>query len=92
MEEAFNLEWSWREELNRGGFECTILVHILAGANLVNIQSKKKLHWRMVDTISAMNNEVEFVALAHNLLLRKVTKGEDRQLYRNMISSVQVSP
>jgi hypothetical protein len=42
MEEALNLEWSWREELNRGGFECTILVHVLVGANLVNIQSKKK--------------------------------------------------
>ncbi len=39
-----------------------------------------------------MNNEVEFVASTHNLLLRKVTKGEDRQLYKKMISSVQVSP
>jgi hypothetical protein len=29
----------------------------------------------MFDEISAMNNEVEFVAPAHNLLLRKVTKG-----------------
>ncbi len=51
-------------------------------------KARKKLHWRMLDAISAMNNEVEFVALAHNLPLRKVTEGDDRQLYKNMISSV----
>jgi hypothetical protein len=45
----------------------------------------------MLDVISAMNNEVEFVAPAHNLLLKKVTNREDCQLYMNMISSVQVS-
>jgi hypothetical protein len=42
----------------------------------------------MLDAISAMNNEVEFVAPAHNLLLRKVIKGKNHQLYKNMISSV----
>jgi len=42
----------------------------------------------MLGAISAMNNEVEFSALAHNLLLRKVTEGDDCQLYRNMISNV----
>jgi hypothetical protein len=41
--QAFNLEWNWKEEPKRGGFECTILTHVLAGANLVNIQIKKKL-------------------------------------------------
>ncbi len=92
MEEALNLEWSWKEEPNRGGFECTILTHVPAGANPINIQSKKKLHWRMLDVISAMNNEVEFICLGHNLLLRKVTKGKNRQLYMFMILSVQVSP
>jgi hypothetical protein len=40
---AFNLEWNWREEPNRGGSECTILVHIPIGTNPVNIQSKKHL-------------------------------------------------
>jgi len=44
----------------------------------------------MFDAISTMNNEVEFVALAHNLPLRKVIEGDDYQLYMNMISSVQV--
>jgi hypothetical protein len=75
MEEALNLEWRWKEEPNRGGFECTILAHVLAGVNPINIQSKKKLHWRMLDAISAMNNEVEFVASTHNLILIKVTEG-----------------
>jgi len=42
----------------------------------------------MFDTISTMNNEVEFTTPTHNLLLRKVTEGEDGQLYKNMISSV----
>jgi hypothetical protein len=42
MEEALNLKWSWREEPNKGGFKCTILTHVPARANLVNIQSKKK--------------------------------------------------
>jgi hypothetical protein len=46
----------------------------------------------MLGAISAMNNEVEFAALAHNLPLRKVTEGDDYQLHRNMISNVQVSP
>jgi hypothetical protein len=46
----------------------------------------------MLDVISAMNNEVKLAAPAHNLLLRKVAKGDDHQLYMNMISSVQVSP
>jgi hypothetical protein len=46
----------------------------------------------MFDAILAMNDEVEFVALIHNLLLIKVTKGEDFQFYMNMISGIQVSP
>jgi hypothetical protein len=76
MEETLNLVWSWREELNRGGFKCTILTHIHALANPVNIQNKKKLHWRMFEIISIMYNEVEFVVSTHNLLLKKAIEGE----------------
>jgi hypothetical protein len=32
----------------------------------------------MLDIISIMNNEVEFVASTRNLLLRKVIEGENR--------------
>jgi len=88
MEETFNLDWSWKEEPNKGGFECTILAHVPVRANPINIQNKKKVQWRMFDAISAMNNEVEFTAPAHNFLLKKVIEGKDRQFYRNMISSV----
>jgi hypothetical protein len=88
MEGALNLKWSWKEELNRGCFEFIILAHVPIGINLVSIQSKKKIHWRMLDAILAMNNEEKFAALAHNLLLRLFIKREDRQLYRNMILSV----
>jgi len=38
-----------------------------------------------------MHNEVEFVALAHKFLLKKRFEGEDRQLYKNMITNVQTS-
>jgi hypothetical protein len=37
MENALKLEWSWREEPNKGGSKCTILAHVLVGANFVNI-------------------------------------------------------
>jgi hypothetical protein len=46
----------------------------------------------MFDAISTMNNEVEYVAPTHIFFLRKVIEGENCQLYRNMISSVQVFP
>jgi hypothetical protein len=46
----------------------------------------------MLDIISTMNKELEFAAPAHNFLLKKVIEGKDCQLYRNMISSVHVSP
>jgi hypothetical protein len=42
--QLFNLEWTWREEPNKGGFECTILAHVLVKINPINIQNKKKIH------------------------------------------------
>jgi hypothetical protein len=38
-----------------------------------------------------MNNEAEFVASAHNLLLKKRIEGEDRQSHINMTFNAQVS-
>jgi hypothetical protein len=60
LKDQFSLEWSWQEELSRGGSECTILAHILIGSNPVSIQNKKHLHWKAVKSISSMNNEIEF--------------------------------
>jgi hypothetical protein len=44
LKDQLSLEWSWQEELSRGGSECTILAHIPIGSNLVSIQNKKHLH------------------------------------------------
>jgi hypothetical protein len=70
LKDQLSLEWSLREEPSRGGIECTILAHIPTGPNLVNIQNKKHVHWKALESISSMNNEIEFVALAHSLLLK----------------------
>jgi hypothetical protein len=92
LKEALNLEWSGREEPNRGGSECTILAHVPAGSNPVSIQSKKHLHWKVLDAILTMNNKAEFAAQAHYLLLKKGIEGEDCQSRINMTSNAQASP
>jgi hypothetical protein len=74
-----------------GGSECTILAHIPIGSNLVSIQNKKHLHWKVVESISSMNNEIEFVAPAHNLLLKKGVEGEEGQVHKNKAASRQTS-
>jgi hypothetical protein len=91
LKETPNLKWSWREEPNMGTFECTIMARIPIETNPISIQSKKHLHWKALDTISAMNNEVKFVAPTHNLLLKKGSKGEDCQAYKNTFASVHAS-
>jgi hypothetical protein len=70
LKDQLSHEWSWQEEPSRGGIECTIIAHIPTGSNLVNIQNKKHLHYKVVDLISSMNNEIEIVASAHSLLLK----------------------
>ncbi len=91
LKEAFNLEWCWREEPNRGNSECTILAHVPIEINPVSFQSKKHLHWKALDTISNMKNETKITALAHNLLLKKGFEGEDRLFYKNMNFNAQAS-
>jgi hypothetical protein len=39
-----------------------------------------------------MNNEIEFVTPAHNLLLKKGVGGEDCQVHKNKAASCQTSP
>jgi hypothetical protein len=78
LKDHLSFEWSWREELSRGGMESTILAHINAGSNAISIQNKRHLHWIKLESITAMNNEVKFIALAHNLLLKTRAQGEDR--------------
>ncbi len=39
-----------------------------------------------------MNNEIEFAALAHSLLLKQGVGGEECQIHKNMVASGQASP
>jgi hypothetical protein len=50
--------------------ECTILAHICNGTNAISVQNKRHLHWKETESISAMNNEAEFLAAAHDLFLK----------------------
>jgi hypothetical protein len=70
LKDQFNLEWSWQEEPSTGKIKCTILADIPTGSNLVSIQNKKHIHWKALESISSMNNEIEFAALAHILFLK----------------------
>jgi hypothetical protein len=93
LKDHLSLEWSWREDPSRGGMECTILTHIIAGTNVISIQNKKNpLHWKALDSTMAMNNDVDFPTSAHNLLLKLGLAGEDRQAHRSRIVNIQASP
>jgi hypothetical protein len=91
LKDRLNFEWSWQEELNRGGMECTILAHINKGTSAISIQNKRHLHWKSLESIPNMNNEVEFSALAHSLLMKTGPKNSDRQVHKNLTASIQAS-
>jgi hypothetical protein len=86
------LEWSWQEVKSRGGVECTILAHIDTGVSALSIQNKRHLHWKVLELIPGMNNDVEFAAPAHNLLMKVKTESLTRQESKNRAASIQASP
>jgi hypothetical protein len=92
INERFQLEWSWQEELSRGGMECTILVHIDTGAKGVSVQKRKHLHWKALEQTLNLDNEVAFAAQAHNLLIRSGDEDSTRQALRNRWASLKASP
>jgi len=57
----------------QGGVECTILAHIDTGASALSIQNKRHLHWKVLELIPGMNNDVEFATLAHSMLMKAET-------------------
>ncbi len=85
------LEWSWQEVTSKGGVECTILAHIDTGASALSIQNKRHLHWKALDLIPGMNNEVEFAAPAHSLLMKAEVENSTRQENKNRSVSIQAS-
>jgi len=85
------LKWSWQEEKNRGGMDCTILVHIDTETSALSTQNKRHLHWKVLDPTQEMNN-IEFSTLAHNLLRKTDTGNSARQARRNKSASLLASP
>jgi hypothetical protein len=86
------LEWSWQEVKNKGGVECTILAHIDTGASALSIQNKRHLHWKVLELIPGMNNDEEFAAPTHSLLMKAETESSTRQESKNRAASIQASP
>ncbi|CAM6044071.1 unnamed protein product [Sphagnum compactum] len=88
ISEKPRLEWSWQDEPNKGGMECTILVFIHTGLKGVSVQKRKNLHWIALDHTPDLNNEVAFTVLAHNLLMRKGEVDSSHQELRNRSASI----
>ncbi|CAK9881608.1 unnamed protein product [Sphagnum jensenii] len=72
--------------------ECTIQAHINTGTSVMSIENKRHLHWKALEDIPGMNNEVEFSAPAHNLLLKTRVENTARQAHKNHAASFQASP
>jgi hypothetical protein len=72
--------------------ECTILAHICIGTNAINIQNKRHLHWKATEAITAMNNEAQFLAPTHDLLLKNGLSRIDHHTYKHRIASIQALP
>jgi hypothetical protein len=89
LKDQLNLEWNRQEEPSKGGIECTIFAHIPIGSN-----NKKHLHWKTLESILSMNNEIKFAAPAHSLLLKQGVGvgGEEHQVHKNKAASHQASP
>jgi len=92
LKDRLHFEWSWQEELSKGGMECTILAHINTRTSVLSIQNKRHLHLKALEDIPSMNNEIEFSASAHNLLLKTGAESTARQTHKNHIASTQASP
>ncbi len=88
LKDRLHLEWSWQEEPDRRGMECTILAHICTGTNAISVQNKRHLHWKAIEVITAMNNEAQFSALAHNLLLKNGLSRIDHHTYKHRMASI----
>ncbi len=75
----------------QGGMECTILAHIWTHPAL-SVQNKRHLHWKEIEVISNMNNEVAAAAAAHNLLLKRDPPSIDHHAYKHKVLSILASP
>ncbi|CAK9211750.1 unnamed protein product [Sphagnum troendelagicum] len=86
------LEWSWQEDHAKGGWECTILAHISTGLSGISAQKRKNLHWRTLESMPNMNNDVVFAGPAYSLLLKIGPACTDRQTRKSVSTSLLASP
>jgi hypothetical protein len=92
LKDCLSLEWSWQEDKNIGGWECTILAHISTGSSAISVQNKRHLHWRSFDSLTDMNNDIEFAGQVHNLLLKFGPMSTERQVRMSEVASQMASP
>jgi hypothetical protein len=91
IKDNIRLEWCWQAEPGKGGMECTILAHIWTGPEL-NIQNKRHLQWKDIESISELNNEVGAAVTAHNLLLKRDPLSSDHHTHKQKVASLLASP
>jgi hypothetical protein len=92
LKDCLSLEWNWQEEQTRGGWECTILAHISIGTNTISVKNKRHLHWRMSNSLTNMNNDIEFSGPAHSLLLKSGPVSTNCQVRKSVLASLLASP
>ncbi|CAK9200724.1 unnamed protein product [Sphagnum troendelagicum] len=92
LKERLALEWSWQEDQAKGGWECTILAHINTGQSGISAQKRRNLHWRTLESISGMTNDVVFAGPTHCLLLKTSPANSDRQAHKSSSASLLASP
>lgn len=71
--------------------ECTIFAHIDTGTSALSVQNKRHLHWKALEHIPSMNNEIEFAAPAHNLLRKTCGENTTHQAHKNCTASILAS-
>ncbi len=72
--------------------DCTILAHIETGTNALSTKNKRHLHWKFLDPAQEMNNDIDFVTPAHNLLRKSDSGNSMCQSHRNNTASLLASP
>jgi hypothetical protein len=72
--------------------ECTILAHIKTRTSALSTKDKRHLHWKVLDPAQEMNNDIDFVTPAHNLLRKTDSGNSVRQSHKNNMASLLASP
>jgi hypothetical protein len=58
----------------------------------MSAQKRKNFHWRTLESITSMNNNVVFAGPAHGLLLKTIPASTNRQMRKSTSASLLASP